>query len=188
MRSVRLRIAAKTVLFLGLASCLLGTGIYCVLCMPEVMNIPMNLTYLWIVGCVAVIFALVSAILHACATAAERSQNALATEEEKEDAIARLANQPQEPVCPIPLGQEEVAIPNEADAEPNSDADPKDEDSASADRNKWIKIAAIAAIPATIACTVAIASAKAKRKKRKKLEQERREKEANRQAFYRWLG
>ena len=44
MKSIRLRIAAKIVMFVGLAACILGAGIYCVLCMPEVLNIPFDLT------------------------------------------------------------------------------------------------------------------------------------------------
>ena len=182
MKSIRLRIAAKIVMFVGLAACILGAGTYCVLCMPEVLNIPFDLTYLLIVGCAALIFVLVSLILHVCANTAELSLDEYAKTEDAEEALADIAVNPPEDIQLFP-SEEEVEIPEET---PEEEEKPEKKSLLPADKVKLIKTAAIVAVPTVLACVIAISSAK--KKKRKKIEQERKEKEANRQAFYRWLG
>lgn len=183
MKSLRLRIAAKLVMFIGLASCMLGAGIYCVLCMPEVLNLPFNLSYLLIVGSAAIVFVLVSVILHICANRAELSLEEYVKDENAEETLADLAVNIQDDVQILP-SEEIIELPEDEPSEKEKKVEKKP--LLPKDKIKLIKLAAIITVPTVLVGMIAVSSAKAK--KRKKIEKERKEKEANRQAFYRWLG
>ncbi len=71
MKSVRLRIAAKLILVIGLLACFLGSAAYCVLTMPETFNLPFDWRYLAITGGAALLFIIISMILLGCSKSAE---------------------------------------------------------------------------------------------------------------------
>lgn len=188
MKSIRLRIAARLVMWLGLVSCVLGAGAYCVICMPEVLNLPFDWRYLVAVGACLIIFILVSAILHVFANHAQNSLEAYCEKEEVEDVMAEMSVEPKEEL--EEEEKEELAVDfaseEEPEKEPEAKEAPKKKFAFPKEKLKLIKAIAIVGVPVVVSCVTAISVAKSKKKK--KIEKDRREKEANRQAFYRWLG
>ena len=188
MKSTRLRIAARLVMWLGLVSCVLGAGTYCVLCMPEVMNLPFDWRYLATVGAGLIVFILISAILHVCASHAQNTVEAYCEKEEVEDVMAEMAVEPVEEI----EAEEKEELPVELEIEEETEEEdvlpeePKKKSLLPKDKVKLVKLVAIVTVPVVLTCVAAISASKSKKKK--KLEKERQEKEANRQAFYRWLG
>ena len=86
-KSLKLRMAAKLVGCIGLIACMIGCAVYCILSLPEVMNIPFDWRYLLIDVAVMFVFVLVSILLNAGAVTAERK----ALMQAEEDALAEAA-------------------------------------------------------------------------------------------------
>lgn len=91
-KSVKLRIAAKLILCLGVLACVIGCAAYCVLSLPEVMNLPFSWMYIIIVGAAMVFFILLSIILSAAANAAERR----AMKADVEEVVEEIVEEPVE--------------------------------------------------------------------------------------------
>ncbi len=194
MKSIRLRLAAKIVLFLGLASTIIGAGAYCIICMPEVLNVPFEWHYLLIVGIAAAVCTLISAILFACANAAtdadELSTAVLEDDKEEEtaDAMAALAVEPEEEATVPTEDAVEINVEEEAPAEYIEPEPPtKKKSLIPKEKLPTVKKIALIAIPVVIAGT-ALTVAIVKGKKKRQLERERKEKEMLRRAIYQWLG
>lgn len=174
MKSVRLRIAAKLVWVFGLLACVIGCGVYAVLCQPQVLNLPFEPMYLYAAGVAAVVFIIIAIILSAASKAAARDEELEAAWLEEMALAAQAEKEAAEAV-------EAVEIPVE-EATP---ATKKITDKVLAKLHLkpealvLAKKAAIVAVPVVATCMVNRAIRKSKAKK----EQEKR-----RQAFYRWLG
>ena len=97
MKSVRLRIAAKLTLSIGLLSCLVGALIYCLICLPEVWNMPFEWSQLFLVAAIAIMALLASVLLLLCGQAAEKKEQAEKSLL-KAQAQADTTNQDEEPL------------------------------------------------------------------------------------------
>ncbi len=86
-KSVKLRVAAKLILCIGVIACVLGCAAYCVLSLPEVMNLPFSWMYVIIVAAAMVFFIVLSIILNAIANAVERKAMRAAEESAVEEIV-----------------------------------------------------------------------------------------------------
>lgn len=98
-KSVKLRIAAKLILCIGVIACVIGCAAYCVLSLPEVMNLPFSWMYIIVVGAAMVFFILLSIILSAAANAAERRAMKADVEEEVVEEIVEETVEEPKYVC-----------------------------------------------------------------------------------------
>ena len=175
MKSVRLRIAAKLVWVFGLLACVIGCGVYAVLCLPQVLNLPFEPMYLYAAGVAAVVFIIIAIILSAASKAAARDEELEAAWLEEMALAAQAEREAAEAVEAVEIPVEEAATP----------VTKKITDKVLAKLHlkpealTLAKKAAIVAVPVVATCMVNRAIRKSKAKK----EQEKR-----RQAFYRWLG
>lgn len=172
MKSVRLRIAAKLVWVFGLLACIIGCGVYAILCLPEVMNLPFEPMYLAAAGAAAALFVIISIILSASGKVAARNEEAEAAWLE-EMALAAQAEEIPEEVTEVEIAPEELPAPQKLTDKVLAKLRLKPEALVVA------KKAAVVAVPVVAACVITRAAMKAKAKK----EQDKR-----RQQFYRWLG
>jgi hypothetical protein len=172
MKSVRLRIAAKLVWVFGLLACIIGCGVYAVLCLPEVLNLPFEPMYLAAAGIAAALFIIISVILSVASKTAERNEELDAAWLE-EMALATQAEEPAEEATDVEIVPEEDAAPKKLTEKVLAKLHLKPEALVLA------KKAATVAVPVVAACVVTRVVMKSKAKK----EQEKR-----RQQFYRWLG
>ena len=173
MKSVRLRIAAKLVWVLGLLSCIIGSGVYALLCLPEVLNLPYQPLYFAAAGAAAVVYTIIAIILSAASKAAARDEALEAAWLEEMALAAQAAEEAAQAT--------EVEIP--AEEAPATKKKLTDRVLAKMhlkpEALTLAKKAAAIAVPVVATCIVNRAVAKSRAKKA----QDRR-----RQDFYRWLG
>ncbi len=160
MKSVRLRIAANLVMILGLLSAFLGSTAYCVICMPEVLNIPFHWEYLALVAIGVLLILFVSIALH---VAANRARS-LEKEDEASEDTAEYEGLEAE------IAQESEENANEAEEETAVCESPtkKQKKPLSKKAVKTVAIAAGIAIPIAVAGVAAIALIRSKKKKQAK--------------------
>ncbi|MBQ9131988.1 MAG: hypothetical protein IJX62_05925 [Clostridia bacterium] len=172
MKSVRLRIAAKLLWVFGLLACLIGCGVYAILCLPEVLNLPFEPLYLAAAGILAILIWIIAIILSAASKSAARAEEMEARLLE-EAALAAVEEQEMEIVPEDEEVAVEVAAPKSLTEKVLAKMHLKPEALTLA------KKAAVVVVPVVATCVVASAMSKAKKKKQQA---------KNRQAFYRWLG
>lgn len=174
MKSVRLRIAAKLLWVFGLLACLIGCGVYAILCLPEVLNLPFEPLYLAAAGILAILIWIIAIILSAASKSATHKEE-LEARLLEEAALAAVEEQEIE-IAPEEEGEKvavEVAAPKSLTEKVLAKMHLKREALTLA------KKAAVVVVPVVATCVVAGAVSKAKKKKQQA---------KNRQAFYRWLG
>ncbi|MBQ9761257.1 MAG: hypothetical protein IJW16_07905 [Clostridia bacterium] len=84
-KSMKLRTAAKLISCIGLIACLIGCAAYCVLCLPEVMNLPFEWLYIIIDLAAMFVFVLVGVLLNLRANVLARRADMQGEEVEYDD-------------------------------------------------------------------------------------------------------
>lgn len=113
-KSGKLRLAAKLIGIIGCVACLIGGAAYCVLTLPEIVNIPFEMIYVIIDGAAFVVFLAVSIILSLVARSIDRREKraeevALAAEPAEAEALA-AAEQAEAEAKALALSEAEAAF------------------------------------------------------------------------------
>ena len=189
-KSLKLRMAAKLVGCIGLIACMIGCAVYCILSLPEVMNIPFDWRYLLIDVAVMFVFVLVSILLTAGAVTAERKALMQAEADAIAEAIAAaeaVEEEACEEACEEEACEEEACeVVEEVPATKYAavvakirSKIPEDKLAAIDKATAVVKDNAKVIVPVASACVAAMVVTKVSANKRHA---------RNRRRFYEWLG
>ena len=189
-KSLKLRMAAKLVGCIGLIACMIGCAVYCILSLPEVMNIPFDWRYLLIDVAVMFVFVLVSILLTAGAVTAERKALMQAEADAIAEAIAAAEaveeEACEEEVCEEACEEEACEVVEEVPATKYAAVVAKIRSKIPEDKlvvidkaTAVVKDNAKVIVPVASACVAAMVVTKVSANKRHA---------RNRRRFYEWLG
>lgn len=180
-KSTKLRIAAKLVGVIGVLACLIGCAVYCVLCMPEVLNLPFSWLGILIDFVMLAVCVFVAVMLNVAANSAEAEEMMALEAATAAEAAAAAAEAAAREAEAQALAEAEAAAEAAARAEAEAAAAEKqatligqiraqipEETLAKIDRVvEVVKANTDVLVPAAVVCTAAVVVAKA-RKERKR--------------------